>query len=276
MSDEFTLPIHEHDGITRKLGLTLPDESSPCVFSSFEDQVATLDGATLRRIAQSGERDMRGIFGVDWITDQGTHGSCNGFSEAEVLRKAIRRTGVECPPLSGSYAYSLMNGNRDNGSNLNVAMDKVAQSGICLASTVGLDQIYRSEYDTARADAEAATRKGFEAYAVGTLAGFWTALALGWDVVFAIDVGRKFNQLSTDGFPGVSNGNGNHAMSADGLIWVAGEIAACGVNHWTTNWGIHGRCNIAARNIERTLGAHVWYAIRSAVVEDDGVPTIGG
>lgn len=276
MTDEFYLPIHEHDGITRKLGLTLPDASSPCLFASFEDMVETLDLPTLRRIAQSGERDMRGTFGPDWITDQGSHGSCNGYSEAEVLRKAISRMGIKCPPLSGSYAYSLMNGNRDNGSNLNIAMEKVAANGICTLATVGLDQIYRSQYDTQRADAEAATRKGFEAYAVGTLAGFWTALALGWDVVFAIDVDKNFNRLNENDFPGVSDGDGNHAMSGDGLIWVGGELAGCGVNHWTINWGKAGRCNIAARNIERTLGSHVWYAVRSAVVQDDGVPIIGG
>lgn len=260
MSD---LPIH-HDGLEeRRLGLTAPPMGMPCAAPMFPDNLM-LDANTIYNIAKSGKRSMRGVFGPEMIQSQGSHGSCNGFSEAEVLRKAILRKGIDCPPLSGAYAYSLMNNGQDNGSNLNVAMEKVAENGICLESTVGTNAIYRNQYDTAKADAEATQRRGFERYALTTIDSVFSALALGFDVVVAVQVGNNFSRLDGNGFAGVSNGGGNHAMSSDGLLLVGGEVAADGVNHWTRSFGQDGRCYLGERHFEQTITTHCFYGVRSA------------
>ena len=269
MSD---LPIH-HDGLEeRRLGLTLPPAGMPCAAPMFPDNL-TLDANTIYNIAKSGKRNMRGVFGPEMIQDQGSHGSCNGFSEAEVLRKAILRKGLDCPALSGAYAYSLMNNGSDNGSNLNVAMEKVAANGICLESTVGKNAIYRQQYNTSQADAEANQRRGFECYALTTIDAVFSSLALGFDVVVAVEVGGSFSRLDGNGFAGVSDGGGNHAMSADGLSFVGGEVAADGVNHWTRSFGQDGRCYFGKRHFEQTIQQHCFYAVRSAQTAP-GIPVI--
>jgi hypothetical protein len=273
MSDEFDLPIHDFNGDEFKLGLTEPTVDEPCCFAAFESQVELLDDATLKRIAQNGLADDRNIFEKPEYIAKQVGGSCNGYSASEVLRRAIIRTGESCPMLSGAYAYSLMNGGRDNGSNLNTGMNKVTQNGICTMATVPANVLYRNQYDTKKADAEAAKRKGFEAYAVGTTRGLWTALALKWDCVVAVQCGNNFNKLDANGCPGVTRGNGNHAMDCFSLLWVAGELMTVAQNHWG-NWGRNGFCNFRADNVEPCLGTHTFYAVRSSQTTTDTIPQL--
>jgi hypothetical protein len=265
MSDRL---IHEYGNERFMLGLTEPGVDDAVCCANFESVIEPYDTATLKKIAQSGNADHRNVFTSVYVQNQKSHGSCNGFAGATALRKAIIRSGIECPALSGTYLYSKINGNQDNGSNLNAGM-KAMLDGICLESTVGPDKIYRSQYNNQQADKEAALRKGFECYALTSMQAYWTALALNFDVIFAIQVGGNFNRLDARKCPGVANGRGNHAMSAFSLFMEGGELTSRGQNHWDKTWGDGGFCNIQRANIESTIGSHVWYSVRSAQSVDN-------
>lgn len=253
------------DGEVKGCGLLMPAVPCTSALPTWEDRLPVWNEGDILRIAKEGTADKRNVFAGDWIKDQKNHGSCNGFAGAAALTRARVRRGLERVDLSGAYLYSLINGGRDQGSMLDDGMEALMKRGCATKATVAWNQIYPSQYDRAKADAEAARYKAFEAYAVKTLPGLWTALAAGWDCVVAVHAGNSFMRVGADGVVGVDNGPGNHAVAADGLYYSArlGELVAAGVNSWGLNYGTQGRMGLTASHFAQTMRFHVFYAIRS-------------
>ena len=252
------------NGTRRKLGLLEPTYPRVDLGIPLMGHALLLDRDTQKHIAQSGTADSRRVFNSSWIRNQGSHGSCNGFAGALALSRARRRVGLQRTILSGAYLYSLINGGRDQGSHLSAGMRTLADRGCATESTVKWDEIYPRKYDQRKADAEAARFQAFECYRLLELNDLWSALALGFDCVVAVHVGRRFSDLDRHGFAGVDRGYGNHAVACDGLIWADGQLAASAYNSWGTNWGQHGRMLLSADHFRETLSVHDFYAIRSA------------
>ena len=257
-------------GEIRKLGCLLPPAGFVSSFPVFEDAVPQLSDLEVEDIAKSGVMDGRKKFDSTWIADQKSHGSCNGWAGAMALSRARVRRGLERVMLSGSYLYSLINGGSDNGSMLEDGMKTMQSRGIATAATVGWDQIYPSQYDRAKADAEAARFKGFECYAVKTKQGLFSAAALGFDVVVAVHVGNRFMNVDANGVAGADSGPGNHAVGADGIIWIGGRPYLTGFNSWNLSYGAQGRMNMGWEHFEQPFGYHVFYAIRSTGDDPSG------
>jgi hypothetical protein len=255
-----------------KLGCTKPLPGFVSSMPVFGEEVETLDRSTLVRLAKSPIATGRTLFPSGWIMNQGSYGSCNGWAAAAALRRARRRCGHKDAVLSGSYVYSLINGNRDNGSMLDDGMKVITNEGVATVDLVSPSQIYRKQYDTAAADRQAKRFKAFECYRVETIDQLWTALALGWDCVVVVQAGNNFSKLDSNGIAGYSRGSGNHAVGADGLLWAGGEIVADGWNQWGLQYGDRGRMLLTARSFEQTIGVHSFYAIRSATEDGDDQP----
>lgn len=271
MSGQEAPDIHvDCTGELRRLGCLLPPDGFVSAFPVFEDAVPQLSEADILEIARSGVMDGRKRFDKSFVKNQRSHGSCNGFAGAMALTRARIRRGLPRVDLSGAYMYSLINGGQDRGSALDDGM-KVLERGVCTEETVGWDSVFRTQYDTAKADAEAKRFRGFECYQTRTRLGVFTAAALGFDLVIAVHVGRNFDQLDSEGRHGVDRGPGNHAVLADGITCVGGnKPALTDTNSWATTWGHEGRMLSTWEALEETTRYHAFYAIRSTGDDPSG------
>jgi hypothetical protein len=262
------------DGTEVGTGLQTPTTLATA-FPLYEDAGPMLTDAQIESAAKSGACRGSTRFDASWIGNQRNHGSCNGFAGAKALQRARVRRGLTRVNLSGAYLYSLINGGRDGGSMLDDGMRTIQTRGVATEETVPWDRIYPSQYDRAKADAEAAKHKGLECYAVRTRQALFSALALGFDCVVAVHADNGFMQIDQDGVAGGGNGPGNHAVGADGLFWSArrNRPVADGYNSWATTYGVQGRMGLDWNaHFSPTTGNHVFYAIRSAIDGGEGPP----
>lgn len=271
---QLTLPSGDVVGT----GLLMPHSPRHTLMATpLESVVQVLSKSELEKIAKSGVMDGRKKFDESWVQNQRHYGSCNGFAGATALAKARVARGLKRVDLSGAYLYSLINGGVDRGSMLDDGMMAVQNRGVATKKTVPWNAIYPNQYDKAKADAEATKYKGWECYPVETLDGYWTALALGFIVVTAVHAGSRFMRVDgAEGVAGVDSGPGNHAVHADGLVWV-GELGATGENSWDVTYGKRGRMILLEDHYTQPSRYHVSYAFRSTTEDtaqdkEDGIP----
>jgi hypothetical protein len=267
--DQFTLP----GGQTFGTGLLVPPQKASA-FPAYESSgpMWSMDdviAVAKTRPAWAGSTP----FGTDYIKTQKSTNACNGHAGASALTRARVRRGLPRVDLSGAYLYSLVNGGSDNGSHLEAGMKALQQRGVATEATVPWNRIFPSQYDRAKADAEAALYKGFECYAVGTELGLFSALAAGFDCVVAVHVsGNEFMRLDSFGVPGGGQGPGNHAVGCDDLSWDNGLFAES-YNSWDTSYGKQGRMRLTWNKFFRhTSPYHMFYAIRSTTDGADSPP----
>jgi len=255
----------------RQLGCLKPPTGFVSSIPVFKDHVEPLDKAWLERMAKDPVSVGRTIFGTDYIKSQ-VGNSCNGVAGAMALTRSRVRRGLKRVDLSGGYLYSLINGNRDNGSMLDAGMKVIQDKGIAPVDLVPLDRLFRKQYDTSAADRAAKKYMAYECYRCEEIEDLWTALALGWDCVVVVHVGNGFERFDSNGLAGYSRGQGNHAVGAQGILWAGGEIVADAYNSWGKAWGNRGHMLLSKRHFEQTIGVHSFYAIRSASDGDDSPP----
>jgi hypothetical protein len=271
-----TLPNGEQ--VATGLMMPRPVNYGVTKFPLYDDHQPMLTAAQIEEIARGGKMRGRQRFGRKWIGNQRNKGSCNGWAIARALSRALKRAGVndiESRLLSGAYAYSLMNGGRDNGSMLEDAMEISQTRGIATEATVPWDKIYPSLYDRAKADAEAAMNKAFEAYAVRTKDALFSAAALGFDLVVAVHADNGFMRLDGEKVAGGGYGPGNHSVAGDGLFWAESrrEPALDGYNSWGVEYGDEGYMGLTwNQHFRHTTQYHVFFAIRGVVSKNDDMP----
>lgn len=256
--------IIDRSGHVRRLGSLAPPEGFVSSFRTFEAEMPLYDDDEIRTIiTDPGRVPLRRVFPSYWITDQKSHGSCNGFAGAAALSKARWLRGIRDKMiLSGAFLYSLINGGRDNGSMLEDGLREVQKTGICPASLVGWDAIYPKQ-QPANARSEAAKHKGMKCYAVQTKQGFRSALAAGFPVIVAVQAGGNFQRLNAQGIAGVDSGGGNHAIHSYDIEIIGGKEYYLTDNSWGTSYGQSGRCLLAWESFAQTFGRHTFYAIAS-------------
>ena len=197
------------------------------------------------------------------VLDQGQHGSCVGHGGCTGFTRCWDMRGNGFQAFSPCYLYSLINGGRDGGAVVSDAMAALLTNGICLETTVPEGRIFRGQYDTARADAEAGRFQLAEAYHCETYDDLVAALVYGYTVVYGIMVGGSFGNLDAGGVAPVG-GTGGHCMTGYGLRWVAagrykGQLAVRNQNSWSTDWGLQGTCLL--------VEDHFQYAARWGMVD---------
>lgn len=258
--------IIDESGEVRRLGSLLPPEGFVSSFQTFEVEHPVWDDTQIRRVITDPNRmPRRKLFGDYWIMDQKSHGSCNGFAIAGALSRARYLRGImDKLLLSGAFAYSTMNGGRDQGSALEDGLRNVQSIGICPADLVKWDMIYPNQQPR-NAKEEAAKHKGFKCYAAQTMQGFRTGIAAGFMGVIAVHAGSNFQRLDSRGIAGVDNGPGNHAIGCDDLCMIGGKEVFDAVNSWNLRYGTQGRAYLTEDSFKQTFGKHTFYLVASTL-----------
>lgn len=258
--------IIDTTGEVRRLGSLMPPENMVSAFPPFagDAEHPVWSESDIRRVLRStGRKPARQTFGTQWIQNQRSHGSCNGYGWAAAYARARWMKGIQDGKLfSGAYAYSLMNGGQDRGSILEDGMRNAQERGICLESTVAWNQIYPHQFDKAKADAEAANYKALNCYHCRTKEAWDTGLATGlFFGIAAVHAGNNFQRLNGQGIAGVDNGSGNHAVCIDDIVEINGTLVYDMANSWGTAYGQQGRAYLTWDSFVQTFQRHVFYLI---------------
>lgn len=267
----------------QKLGLIAPPAGFVSAFAPASEVVPLLDWDTIHKIAKSGTMDGHKKYGTEFVMYQRHNNCASAAADTIVMKTIFDRSGVFVK-LSDTYTYSWINGGRDQGSMLSDACGSIQEHGVCLSESCGPDAIYRKQYDTAKADAEAARFKVAECYAIRRGGNedtmwrqFWSSLCAGFKVGVAVQVGGRFDRLDNNGICGVDGGQGNHAVHSDGIAWAGGQLVATSGNSWSTSFGMKGRMNLIQKHFEDTIGIHEHYAVRTAIDDPQSpMPKIHG
>jgi hypothetical protein len=272
--DTITTP----DGVERRLGCLVPD-TFPTAHPKFGDRVGvmSLDAIRAQLAGKPSAFGRRAYFkGKKWIRNQHSTSACNGWSTAGALSRARVLRGLETPEtaviLSGSDAYSQMNGGQDQGSHLAAAMG-VVTAGIAPESLVPWDRIFSSQISAA-AKAERAKYRGFEPEAVDTEEEFATGLLLGYVGIIAVHVAGRYSELDARGVSLGGNGPGNHSVGVDDIrVAPDGTLEYDSPGSWDTTWGDDGRCWFTwNRHLRETVRYHRFWHLRSTTDGGDGPP----
>lgn len=180
---------------------------------------------------------------MPWFMDQDGAGSCVGNGATGGLRRARLLAGQTDVELSPGCLYAQINGGRDNGAVISDALTALQQTGTCTYATNGEKPYYTNQLPQ-NWQQEAARFKIQQAYHAESFDDIVSGLLLGFIPVYGIMVGNNFENFTSEGVAGASNGPGNHCMHADGLVQLAsGQFGLDNVNSWGA-WGPwkNGRC----------------------------------
>ena len=268
MPAELILDIH---GQSRNNGSLLLPSGKVTALRSFETEKPVWTDAQIRAAILDPDRpDSRKLFGLEWMQNQYSKGSCNGYATAAALAKARWLRGIRDGLflLSGAFLYSLINGGQDHGSYLHDSMEAVEIYGICPEALVPWDCIYSYQLPPG-AYAEAIKHRGIQAYPVQTKQGFRTALAAGYPVIVCVQAGNDFQWLNNQGICGVDSGNGNHAIHCCGIDIINGTEVYDTRNSWGLSYGDNGCCYTTWDSFEQPFDFHTFWALSST--EEKGI-----
>lgn len=195
----------------------------------------------------------RGRGGIwDNIFDQNGHGSCVGNGWAGAAGKIRVLGGMKEVILSPAWAYSLINGNRDQGAVISDGIEAGKKSGYATFATVGQDPIYQRQMPAA-AKQEADRFKLGEAYQPESWAAVISALLTGrYIAVYGYQVGNSLENFDKNGVAGHDRGPGNHCNHSDGVALLPdGRWVLDNVNSWKKSWGpfANGRCYLDEKHL---------------------------
>jgi C1A family cysteine protease len=251
------------DGVTRFLG---------AITSGNAKMAAPAYAASNPVIPRSDWKAIKRPRGPVPIMNQGNHGSCVGHGSCRALMKARDAAGMQFVLLSPTYIYAQINGGRDGGADLADAATCLQTIGTCTMQEVGETTIFKRQIP-ASADQTAkrfVTLKLFQCNSFDEEVSAWL---VGFTLFDSIRCGANFNNLDSDGVPGVSFGPGNHCVSvADELKQTSrGDWLLDHANSWDTNWGQGGYFFSGERAIDRQPG---WQCFAlQAVATDPQDPT---
>lgn len=259
--DEIKTP----DGELRRLGSLVLPQGNVCSLPAFEDNFEVWDMATIIKVITApGQVPASVRFPEEkWNKNQRSHGSCNGFAYARAFSETRYDLGIDDGfQSSGAWLYSLMNGGRDDGSQLLDGMKVGETVGHCSADLVTWDMIYPRLQPLAKAKAEAKKHRAIRSYRCRTIMAWFTALAQRWKGVAAVHAGNRYLQFR-NGIAGVDHGPGNHAVCVDGLRQVRGTLVMDQPGSWgLSGGGVNGRWTLVRDHIEETFPNHAFCVLR--------------
>jgi hypothetical protein len=260
--------VIDSTGKLRRLGTLIPSSAmlAKAPYNTFEDIYPEWDDSQiLQALTHPDRRKMRQLFDRTWKLDQHQFGSCNGFAAAGGLGKARYLRGLQDHYLfSGAYLYSLMNGNRDEGSLLIDGLNLLKSSGCCRQEFCNYNQIYRNQYNTANADADAAKFKGLNLLKIRTPRGLRTAGAIGYMIIACVHVGNNFMRV-TNGYSGLDRGPGNHSILLQDMQLIDNIESFDHDGSWGADYGTNGNSWLTMSHFTDTMRYHQFYAISSTV-----------
>lgn len=272
--NDFTLP----DGSTRRLGNIIPTSSHRVkwdVLGADENVAKLIPRAEWDSILKQYDSldDFDPAVNKCPVHDQDGIGQCN--PEAATLGEEVARVrqGLPYVQLSPADLYARINGNRDQGSLLEDAMEELKLRGVGTAATSGL--LWKSGSFKKQAPAE--ERQRFittELLLCPTFDHCFSAVLQGWGFVNGILWYDNFNTGADGWLPNAGRGRaGGHAIYGYKPTKATQHGETYGIwhqNSWGTSWGFNGRMVIPMSLMNGAIGG--WWAIRQ--VKDEGVPNV--
>lgn len=252
--------IEDQFGVIRRCGSmpSKPPADSGLVAFASAFPVWTLDQCRNAIAAKTWK--AADLFPGEGEENQGSAGSCNGYALANASWRAAYAGGnTKLTKRSGSYPYSLMNGGRDQGSELFRAFQVGQEYGLPSLTSCPWNLIYRN--DTRRFDTEAALFKVDAPLLIHSWGELITAWAGPFFTVIAVQAGRNFERLNGDVL-GIDQGGGNHAVcQSDVRVTDSGEIQAKIIMDWGLQHGVKGCGWLGKDHLRTTVQNHAFYAI---------------
>lgn len=268
------------DGEIHALGL-MPDPNPP-LLSTWGSLVGSLPSRSdLVDLVESDEyqNNVGGMAHYDpsWTKNQNGWGKCASSAATYAVEKARHTGGQPRVELSDDYLYSLVNGGRDRGSTLSENLQAITTRGIATRRTVAEGKIYRSRYDTRKADKEALRFRAHEGFATPSEQEVVAALVSGSPVVIAIHVGRNWKRFDSRGVLIGDRGPGNHSEHLDHVRYnrQAGRFEF-------RQHSSHGRSQgeggffwvLWDKHLATVHGSHTFYAVPNAIQDPFGLSPI--
>lgn len=278
-SPDTTLPEIDFGGETYRLGTLLPavkPQTMPKLTSapgyrrwSKQEILDAIKGKPAK---------ARDTFSGDWILNQKSLGSCNAAAAVAALRRAMFRSGRNTvPQFSWEFLYAQINGGRDQGSMLDDGMQALLNIGVPTLNPQKhpLNRHYlKNDYSPEEYN-EAKSNRAEQCYEIDTEIDLATlVLSRQGAAIVAVHVGSNFMSLDRNGFAGVDNGPGNHAVCVDDVALFDGGLLGFDMpNSWGTSFGEGGRAYLSWNgHMARTNEYHCLYAVLAASNPNDGAP----
>lgn len=257
-------PIVDINGYERRCGTLSPDTGMLQAFAAMPGAVQEYTDAQIRELITAPDRvKMKDLFDKTWIQNQLSFGSCNGWATTACQDRLRFLSGIRDKlHLSGSYVYSWINGNRDQGSLLSEGLRVVGIHGAPPVALNPANRIYRRQIP-ASVDIEAAKYKGLVQYPVKTIQGLKTALARNMMCVVAVHASSNFQRPNRNGVAGADNGPGNHAVCCDDIEIIDGELVYRIANSWGLSFGNDGYVYVREATFRQTFPNHTFWALAS-------------
>ncbi len=255
-------PFSDIHGFERRCGTLSPDAGMLKAFAAMPGALPDYTDAQIKELLTDPARvKMKDIFGKLWIQNQLSFGSCNGWGTTGCLGRVRFLAGIrDMLQFSGSYVYSWINGNRDQGSMLSDGLTEIGIHGAPPVALNPANKIYRSQIP-ASVDAEAAKYKGLVQYPVKTLQGLKTALARNMPCVVAVHAASNFQRANSKGVAGADNGPGNHAVCCEDIEIIDGELVYRIANSWGISFGVDGYIYVREATFRQTFPNHTFWAL---------------
>lgn len=245
-------------------GLLAPDINRLKAFAASPNAVQEFTDAQIRELITDPDRvPMRKLFGPEWISNQSSYNSCAGWATVACQDRRRWLSGIRDKlMLSGSYVYAWCNNGQDNGSFTSDTLNEIKLHGAPSKQLVPENIIYLSQMPLGAHEA-ADDHKALIAYPVKSMQGLKTALALMMPCVVAIQYGNPFQQLNSKGVAGYSNGPGNHAIAAQDIVIIDGELVFDTANSHGLSYGDNGCAYLREESFIQTMPNHTFWAFGS-------------
>ena len=263
MANEIT--IIDDQGVERFLGNNLPDGPLKYQWRTYEE---VHDVPLIKR------EDWKPVdlsYYTPPIKNQDSIRACNSFDTVSVFEACRALAGLPYVQLSCGYLYGAINGQEDQGSMLEDALDWMLKNGTCPTDVVG-DLDWKQGSWPADVAEKAKPYRFLEAYWCPTFGHCGSALMRG----FLVSVGILWYpnyKVDGDGWlPNRGSGRpGGHALMRDGLAYRNGKWGLPGPNSWSPDWGADGRCVIPEECFGDQVGG--FWALRSVISESTDIPS---
>jgi hypothetical protein len=177
---------------------------------------------------------------------------------------------MEYVPLSGWYPYAILCNGVDRGSNILQAYKLAGEDGLSPEANVDYGIINPHKL-TAEAHANAKRFKLEFGETFQSWRQIVSAVMQRQNMNLSICVGRRFNDLDSEGVPGVDRGPGNHAVACGLALKKSAKWGWLILmrNSWSTSWGQKGFCWLAEAHIE--AGSYFeCFSMKSIVTDPKG------
>lgn len=204
------------------------------------------------------------------IKDQDGIGACNAFATVTAVEVVYKLCGIQIPELSPGYLYGNINGQRDQGSLLEDAIEWMTKYGTCTSATVGNLEWQKSKWPGKAAD-EAKQYKALEYWWCPTFDHFASAMQYGYAGNVGMMWGSNDNPDANGYLPDRAGGRaGGHAIAVTGLCNDNGKWGTLQNNSWSTKWGWQGgRFKLSEARIKSEAGSFGWFVVRAVTFPDN-------